>query len=436
MALSFVVVLFVAVIAPVLCLSDHPTPENYLQRTGHSVARLGDFLYIDGGWIIQHGDGEPEGLPMVPVNSTLSIPLKTKWTNTTVAMNEIKKSDAPDLIRETLWIDHNRQAIYMWADRQKTDGTLSNDTRIWKLVVDGTGGGFWKFEDSDSVAQTQTAGFHRATAGAAATCFNTGFQVGGQMTGENEKKILVPGLLTYNMTSQLWANDSATAFTSHGTSLGAEAVCLPCFGPHGLVLFIGGVTSVSDDAYNAYSALGTSAGVPFDNITLYDPFAKQWYWQTTTGNRPTPRHEFCAEGVEGPQGTFEIYVYSGFSTQSGSLFGDLYVLSLPGFVWFKANYTPTTTRGFSRCAALGDSQMIIIGGTTGSDPDPWGQGIGVFDLPSMSLKASYDPEAGPYDSPQVVKDWYSNRGLDSVHWSSRAVKELFVSSNKSNTTSM
>lgn len=94
--------------------------------------------------------------------------------------------------------------------------------------------------------------------------------------------------------------------------------------------------------------------------------------------------------------------------------------------------------------------MIVVGGYTDPTPDPWAQGLGVFDLSSMSPKSSYDPKAGPYDSPGIVKDWYSNRyefcypltacadfcfsGLDSVPWSSGTVQQLFMSQNGQNNT--
>ena len=127
----------------------------------------------------------------------------------------------------------------MWGVGGATGSTDANDSHNWELRVDGTGGGSWKFEDLES--PSQLAGLQRASAGAAATCYNTGFNLGGLYTTQNGTDILVPGLLTYNMTSQAWANESATPFTNHGTSMGAEAVCLPAFGPRGLVLFLGGI---------------------------------------------------------------------------------------------------------------------------------------------------------------------------------------------------
>lgn len=39
-------------------------------------------------------------------------------------------------------------------------------------------------------------------------------------------------------------------------------------------------------------------------------------------------------------------------------------------------------------------------------PDPFLQGIGVFDMTNLVWKDSYDPNATSYKSPKIVKDWY------------------------------
>jgi hypothetical protein len=100
--------------------------------------------------------------------------------------------------------------------------------------------------------------------------------------------------------------------------------------------------------------------------------------------------------------------------------------------------------------------MIVVGGYTdlSADPSPdlWSQGIGVFDLSSMSPRSSYDPKAGPYNTPGIVTDWYSKRawfhhfsiayayyafrGVNSVDWSSETVQQLSLGQRKQNTTSM
>ena len=181
-------------------------------------------------------------------------------------MTDIAKSGAPALIREAMWTDVARQLIYVWGGVGATGSTDANDSLNWELTVDGTGGGSWKLEDLES--PSQFAGLQRASAGAAATCYNTGFNLGGFYTTQNGPKILVPGLLTYNMSSQPWANASASRFTNHGISMGAEAVCLPTFGPCVLVLFLGGLTSVGDNWLDALVPLSQSPGIAFDNLTV------------------------------------------------------------------------------------------------------------------------------------------------------------------------
>jgi hypothetical protein len=117
----------------------------------------------------------------------------------------------------------------------------------------------------------------------------------------------------------------------------------------------------------------------------------------------------------------------GMSGQANTgVFDDLYVLTIPGFVWFKANYTTSTPRYAIKCATTGNSQMIVVGGLVVNDSltggiydraivDPWPQGIGVIDLPTMSLKSSYDAHAPAYVSPQVVRDWYLNGFVTARH---------------------
>lgn len=36
---------------------DNPTPENFLRRFFHAAVRVGDYVYIDGGFVSQLEDG-------------------------------------------------------------------------------------------------------------------------------------------------------------------------------------------------------------------------------------------------------------------------------------------------------------------------------------------------------------------------------------------
>ena len=101
----------------------------------------------------------------------------------------------------------------------------------------------------------------------------------------------------------------------------------------------------------------------------------------------------------------------------------VYILSLPSFRWFRANYTSAHSRGGHTCHATDSGQIVMIGGqdpfyartffsdgdsTTPQQPaDPWNQGIGVFDITTLSFKNSYQAKAKAYETPDVIKKYYN-----------------------------
>ena len=95
---------------------------------------------------------------------------------------------------------------------------------------------------------------------------------------------------------------------------------------------------------------------------------------------------------------------------------EVWVLSVPAFVWFKANYTSQATRYKHTCHLVGNRQMLTIGGDDPNDrnngtlsKDPARQGLQIFDLTEMMWTQGYNAGAAAYKSPQVVKDWYSKK---------------------------
>jgi hypothetical protein len=99
---------------------------------------------------------------------------------------------------------------------------------------------------------------------------------------------------------------------------------------------------------------------------------------------------------------------------------EVFVLTLPGFVWFKANYTARQSRQSHTCHVVGNRQLLTIGGI---DPgvqeffsvayanatDPFTQGLGIFDLTEMKWAQRYDANAPTYQSPGVVRDYYNKK---------------------------
>lgn len=115
--------------------------------------------------------------------------------------------------------------------------------------------------------------------------------------GEN---FLISGLLTYDMETAIWTNESSNALDY--VSWGGSATCLPDIGSKGLILFLGGTKSTESGTE------GNQTPVSFANVTMYDPETKEWYWQITSGNPPDGRVDYCTVGVQGPNGTFEMLV--------------------------------------------------------------------------------------------------------------------------------
>ena len=94
---------------------------------------------------------------------------------------------------------------------------------------------------------------------------------------------------------------------------------------------------------------------------------------------------------------------------------DTYILSLPGFVWFKAKYRADSPRCFHTCYNIGKGQVVSVGGvdfglgfpSCWQAPDPFQNGIGVFDMRTMAWTGEYNANAPDYDSPQIARDWYA-----------------------------
>ena len=108
-------------------------------------------------------------------------------------------------------------------------------------------------------------------------------------------------------------------------------------------------------------------------------------------------------------------MYGGMDSKTEESYNDVYVLSLPGFVWFKADGSSAEKRAYPACVVVGKGkrQMLSIGGKemsakwTSKDTSP--QGLGVFDMTALtwSNDGAYDADLDDYESPSVVQDWYN-----------------------------
>ena len=96
-------------------------------------------------------------------------------------------------------------------------------------------------------------------------------------------------------------------------------------------------------------------------------------------------------------------------------FLNVYALSLPAFRWFKSNDSTPVRRSGHYCQLVGNSQMLSVGGIQPSDheaagvaPDPWVNGLGVFDMIAFVWSSYYNAYGNPYEQPEPVKQYYSS----------------------------
>lgn len=114
---------------------------------------------------------------------------------------------------------------------------------------------------------------------------------------------------------------------------------------------------------------------------------------------------------------------------------EVYILSLPSFVWFKANYTSSDPRIFHTCNIVGNRQMLSIGGlnpaaanlnATQNNTDPFWEGMKVFDLTALQWTNYYNATAAPYLTPNVVASHYAAGTRYPSTWSSNDLKDIFL----------
>ena len=132
----------------------------------------------------------------------------------------------------------------------------------------------------------------------------------------------------------------------------------------------------------------------------------------------------------------QIFLYGGRADSADDTVAQeaVYVFSIPAFNWQKQDTQPGVGHYLHNCNVAENRQMISIRGrvtnatefdeddandsiTDSSLPDPWPQGTGVFDLTDMVWKDTYDSNAAPYITPEIVKNQYHQNGQHTSSWS-------------------
>jgi hypothetical protein len=196
----------------------------------------------------------------------------------------------------------------------------------------------------------------------------------------------------------------------------AQLVWLPV-SSQGVLIVIGGVVDpqklqlggVYDNAAQIADSESTGPGF-MTSLPIYDIGNQQWFVQNASGHFPGQLTEFCSVVAQANgSSSFEIYIYGGYDGLNGSSRADVWVLSVPAFVWIHA-YDPgsdlpdnsTHARDSHVCVKPYPDQMLVIGGENSFTSCINGM-MDVFNLSSLAWLGNYDPTIwADYTIPSIV----------------------------------
>ncbi|OAP64681.1 hypothetical protein AYL99_00653 [Fonsecaea erecta] len=390
-----------------------------------------NYLYITGGEFYEPADNV---VTMYYQTDTLVVDLSQSWTNQTVsAVTSTTDPDGMIYVRQPmLFYDKTRNKISRYGGWPYEEADFPS--LLWSFTA-GTSAVTWKNEtapSTDGLATTSPGPFASANAFTNTTYYN----FGGNVVSSLPHMTVLSGLVTRDFVAQSWTNSTAILPNQSKYRTQARMIYTSNFGGEGFLVMVGGEAPPTEaSVYEAGASM-----VDMSTITLYDIETGIWYTQTATGDIPPPRSEFCAVGAPSRGGKrFEVFVYGGSTNSTYDLnnasdegYLNVYALSLPAFRWFKSNSTTPVRRACHACTVIGNRQMVSIGGrlpsslkALGAEQDPWTSGLGVFDMTDFEWADHYDAAAAAYESPDVVKQYYSD-SYEEPTWSDPTLATIFA----------
>jgi len=153
-----------------------------------------------------------------------------------------------------------------------------------------------------------------------------------------------------------WKNESIP----FDQTIGGSLIHIPDIGEKGILIMFGGLGVITGDN-------SPMSGNPMEQIYIYNIAKATWHAQTASVESdgsafPTPRGYTCNAVVPAKdKSSYNIYAYGGGGRGGGDGLDDMWVLSLPSFVWIKfwekGNFR---TIGMS-CTLFNENQVLLVG---------------------------------------------------------------------------
>lgn len=232
-----------------------------------------------------------------------------------------------------------------------------------------------------------------------------------------------------------------------GQTVDGGLIALDRVGGDGVLVFLGGEQRDRN---------GTQSRRSMETIWIYDIKTSKWHQQITTGEIPVGRRQSCFFMVPAPDlSSFQIYTFSGTTftqtQQEPVTILDLYVLTVPGFIWTKisltdAGYPDTYPMNTHQCSPHRDGrQIFIVPGSMNANRNTTnfaflcnsGTGIKVFDTLEWKFRSNFDPTLTTPGVPKPIINLIggtttggANVTAPNVGWQDSSLKAIFETRNE------
>lgn len=236
----------------------------------------------------------------VAASTLLSIDLSQNWTNASVVFQSIPKPDGvPNLDGPSLWYHDEEDVLYTGFTGTNTSFGGPRDLpplSLWTIKPDGAGSGTWN-EVINATSPTWDS-LTRPRYPLQAHGSNSAWILGGNNLPSESPTPIGENIVHFDMESRTFENSTVQCCNATKGIAGGAMHFVPSFGPKGVFVVMGGV--------NGNAIGGSHDLLGFAEVSVFDPAKKEWWNQTTTGNEPSPRIQFCTAGVNSTNGTYEM----------------------------------------------------------------------------------------------------------------------------------
>lgn len=278
--------------------------SNYRARRSSSSIIVGNYLYIDGGEIL-YDDGNQT--TWIIAKSTYSVDLFPSWTNATVVIKQIDKIiDNGVFNYPALWpaLDNSSFYSYNGGKSKINNPIISQFNKLYKFTPDSSGGGQWTEDDQSYTANSNFTNLVRVSGFASACGSDTCYAIGGRRNAYTddalENEIPAAGIVSFNLTSRHWCNDSLVGSMFTGPWRDGQLFFTNVVGSEGILIATGGsVTNLAGE---------NSISLSFSYAYIYDIATKSWYQQETEGDVPSIYGSpYCTVGLKGGNSVNKTY---------------------------------------------------------------------------------------------------------------------------------